>query len=224
MRWIIAIYLIFLGCADKMEPRIDFTPPEYVQELPSKEEDYNQPNPGSLFGRGKNPLFSDRKAMKVNDVLTVVIDETTNSSSTTQKSLTKANQVALGGGLFTGTGVSALNSATNITFQNQSDSSYSGSGSAVRQEKFTTTITARVVKILNNGNYFIDGTKELLVNGEKQILKVSGVISPYNITANNEINSKYISDAKIEYITEGELEQGTKRGWLARFFDTIWPF
>ena len=225
LRVVIFIYAILLiNCADKMEPQINFEPPAYVQELPSKEDDFFQPNQGSLFGRGKNPLFSDRKAMQVNDVLTVLIEETTSSSSTTQKSLTKANQLALGGGLLTGTGVSALNTGTNITLDSKTDSSYSGSGTAVRNEQFTTTVTARVIKILNNGNYFIDGSRELLINGEKQIIKVSGVISPYNITANNEIQSRYISDAKIQYITEGELEQGTKRGWLARFFDTIWPF
>jgi len=60
-----------------MEPRIDFKPPEYVQELPSREEDLSAANQGSLFGRGKNPFFSDRKAMQVNDILTVKIVEQT---------------------------------------------------------------------------------------------------------------------------------------------------
>jgi len=218
------IIVLFSNCSEKMEPRIDFKPPTYVQELPAREDEPISANQGSLFGRGKNPLFSDRKAMQVNDVLTVIINETTSASSTTQKNLAKNNAMTLGGGLFTGTGVSSLNTATNITLENQSDSTYKGAGTAVRDDSFKTTITARVIKILNNGNYFIDGSRELLINGEKQIIKVSGVISPYNITANNEIDSKYISDAKIQYITEGELEQGTQRGWLSRFFDAIWPF
>jgi flagellar L-ring protein precursor FlgH len=222
---IVSIFSIFsTGCTQKMEPHIDFKPPAYVEELPAREDDTSEPNQGSLFGRGKNPLFSDRKAMQENDVLTVIISEATSASSTTQKNLARVNQGTLGGGVFTGTGVSALNTATNISLENSSESSFTGSGSAVRDESFTTTITARVIKILNNGNYFIDGSRELLINGEKQIIKVSGVISPYNISANNEIESKYISDAKIQYLTQGELAQGTQRGWLSRFFDTIWPF
>jgi len=225
VRLSIFIYILFLSnCSQKMEPRIDFKPPEYVQELPSREEDLSEANQGSLFGRGKNPLFSDRKAMQVNDVLTVKIVETTTASSTTQKNLAKTNEATLGGGLFTGTGFQSLNTATDISMKSSSVSAYTGTGTASRDEKFETTITARVIKILNNGNYFIDGSRELLINGEKQIIKVSGVISPYNISATNEIDSKYISDAKIQYITQGELDQGTKRGWLSRFFDTIWPF
>lgn len=225
LRVILSIYIILLSnCTEKMQPQINFEPPTYVQELPAREDDFTEPNRGSLFGRGKNPLFSDRKAMQVNDVLTVVIEETTSASSTTQKNLAKANTGALGGGVFTGTAVESLNTATNITLENTSKTSYSGTGTAIRDESFQTTITARVIKILNNGNYFIDGSRELLINGEKQIIQVSGVISPYNITANNEIDSKYISDAKIQYITQGELDQGTKRGWLSRFFDAIWPF
>ncbi len=218
------ILFVFSNCSEKMQPEIDFTPPTYVQELPAREDDLSEPNQGSLFGRGKNPLFSDRKAMQVNDVLTVVISEATSASSTTQKNLAKVNEGALGGGLFTGSMVESLNDTTNVALETTSESSYSGSGTAIRDESFETTITARVIKILNNGNYFIDGSRELLINGEKQIIQVSGVISPYNISANNEIESKYISDAKVQYTTQGELDQGTKRGWLSRFLDTIWPF
>ncbi len=226
MRHISSIVAIFLisGCAEKMKPHIDFSPPAYVEELPAQEDDFGEPNAGSLFGRGKNPMFSDRKAMQVNDILTVKISEATSASSTTQKDLSKTNEGKLGGGLFTGTGLSALNTATNISLENTSENSFSGKGSAVRDENFETIVTARVIKILSNGNYFIDGSKELLINGEKQIIKVSGVISPYKISANNEIDSKFIADAKIQYITQGDLEQGVQRGWMSRFFDTIWPF
>jgi flagellar L-ring protein precursor FlgH len=218
-----ALPLLF-GCSEKMKPRIDFAPPKYVEELPAQEEDLGEPSQGSLYGRGKVPLFSDRKAMNVNDIITVRISETASASSTTQRNLAKVNEGKLGGGFFTGTAVESLNDYTNISLENTSESAYTGTGSAIRNEQFQTTITARVIKILNNGNYFINGSREILVNGEKQVVKISGVISPYNITAGNEIDSQYISDAKIEYITQGELDQGTKRGWLSRFFDAIWPF
>ncbi len=226
MRFVLlsSTFMLFFGCSEKMNPKIDFTPPTYVEELPSREEDVSEPNAGSLFGQGKTPLFSDRKAMDVNDIITIRITETASASSTTSKNLAKVNEGKLGGGVFTGTGVSSLNTATDIALESTSESTYTGTGSAVRDERFTTTITARVIKILNNGNYFINGSRELLINGEKQVIKISGVISPYNITASNEIDSIYMSDAKIEYITQGELNQGTKRGWMSRFFDSVWPF
>jgi flagellar L-ring protein precursor FlgH len=67
--------MFFIGCATHpMDPTINMKPPKYVEEMPSKEEVYPE-NPGSLFTNGDN-LFSDTKAMKVNDIVTVLITET----------------------------------------------------------------------------------------------------------------------------------------------------
>ena len=52
-------------------------PPVYVEQLPAKQVN-NQPNAGSLFGRGDNPLFADRKAMVV---IVAVIPVTTGSTA-----------------------------------------------------------------------------------------------------------------------------------------------
>jgi flagellar L-ring protein precursor FlgH len=61
-----------------------------------------------------------------------------------------------------------------------------------------------VVKVLNNGNYFISGRRELLINGEKQIMQISGVIRPIDIDPDNMILSTQIADAKILYKTEAK--------------------
>ena len=55
-------------------------------------------------------------------------------------------------------------------------------------------------------------------------MQVSGVIRPYDISQNNEIDSKYIADAKILYKTEGELDKSTKKPWGTRLMEAIWPF
>jgi flagellar L-ring protein precursor FlgH len=203
-----------------------------VEQLPSKEKGDSIQNEGSLFGRGDNPLFSDRKAMNVNDLVTVVINENIFQSSSAQKSLSKNTNDNLGGGLFTATGgngaVSSLankiNGLANIGFQTNSQNSFSSKGDNTRNEKFTTTISARVIKILNNGNYFIMGSREMLINGEKQIIQISGVIRPYDIDQTNTIDSKYIADAKILYKTEGEIDQNSKKGWGTRLVEAVWPF
>jgi len=225
--------LVFDGCSTRgLDPKIAMKPPAYVEQLPSKEKGDSIQNEGSLFGRGDNPLFSDRKAMNVNDLVTVVINENIFQSSSAQKSLSKNTNDNLGGGLFTATGgngaVSSLankiNGLANIGFQTNSQNSFSSKGDNTRNEKFTTTISARVIKILNNGNYFIMGSREMLINGEKQIIQISGVIRPYDIDQTNTIDSKYIADAKILYKTEGEIDQNSKKGWGTRLVEAVWPF
>lgn len=225
--------LVLAGCSvHPADPKISMKAPVYVDETPSKVNETMAPNPGSLFGQGDNPLFSDLKAMHLNDVVTVTITERTAQTSTGNKALTKQNSDALGAGITTvggGTGVlgtvsNNLNNLTNIGFNAGSNNSFTGTGSNTRNESFTTTISARIIKILNNGHYFIEGSRELLINGEKQIIQVSGVIRPYDIDKSNNIDSKFIADAKILYKTEGDIDQTTTKPWGAKFMETIWPF
>ena len=225
--------LAFSGCSQHVvDPQINFKPPEYVEQLPSRETHETMDSQGSLFGQGDNPLFSDHKAMHVNDIVTVVISETATSSSSNSKSLAETDAATLGGGTFTSGGgsgttddiVNKLNRATNVGFTGNSTSSFDGSGQASLNNTFTTTISARVIKILSNGNYFVSGRREILVDGEKQIIQLSGVIRPFDIDQNNRINSAQMADAKIMYKTEGDIKLSTQQGWGSKLVKAIWPF
>ncbi|TQR58142.1 flagellar basal body L-ring protein FlgH [Campylobacter troglodytis] len=231
MRFLLAslFLFVFLGCGATSEPQISMKPPAYVEELPPKQSDNVQVAPGSLFGKGDNPLFSDKKAMNVNDLVTVIIQESTTQTTQANKTTTKTNNTNLGGATLTAGGVlgsvaNIVNDYSNIGFQANSTSNYTGQGAQTRNENFNTTISARVIKILSNGNYFIEGSRELLINGEKQIIQLTGVIRPYDIGQDNTINSSFIADAKILYKTEGEVARTTKKPWGTRFFETIWPY
>lgn len=230
---IIATALFLSGCsAPYTKPTLDMKPPKYVQQMPSREVRSHNANAGSLFGRGENPLFADRKAMSEHDIVTVVINESANTSSSSDKSLSKNSNSALGGGVTGYNGesdtvsglVDKLNNVTDIGFEGGSDSSFQGSGSTSRSEEFTTTVSARIIKVMQNGNYFIAGSRELLIQGEKQTIKISGVIRPYDINQNNEVDSKHISDAKVEYDTRGDLAETTRQGWGSEIVESIWPF
>lgn len=221
-----------LGCSSHpADPKITMKPPAYVEELPSRVKENVGSSPGSLFGQGENPLFADLKAMHVNDVVTVTITEKTAQSSTAKKALDKESSSNLGAGITTaggggvaGTVAKNLNTVGNIGFEAGSTNSFAGSGTNSRNETFTTTISARIIKVMNNGNYFIEGSRELLLNGEKQIVQISGVIRPYDIDQHNNIDSKYIADAKILYKTEGDIDQTTTRPWGSKIMESIWPF
>jgi flagellar L-ring protein precursor FlgH len=232
--FIVLLSYFFSGCTAKLtEPEIDFKPPAYVEQMPQKEEKQDFTSTGSLFGQGDNPLFSDHKAMHVNDIVTVVISETAKSSNTGSKQLSESDSSNLGGGLFSSTGAtnglvkgtqSALNGFSNVGFSSKSDSSYKGQGSATKDASFTTTISARIVKVLQNGNYFISGRREILVDDQKQLIQISGVIRPYDIDQYNKINSTQVSDAKILYKTEGDMDRATQQGWGTKIIQAIWPF
>ena len=227
------LVLFFTGCASHpMDPTINMKPPKYVEQMPSKDNDYPQNNPGSLFTNGDN-LFSDTKAMKVNDIVTIVITEQVKQSSQASKKLNEANTDS--GGLFDATvsGGVSLNgrdhtfgkTGLSLNFPSMNSSrTFQGSGTQQRNETFQTTISARIVKILKNGNYFIMGTREIYVDGQKQVIEISGVIRPQDIASDNTIDSKYIADAKIAYKTEGDIKRYTEQNWFAKFWSAIAPW
>ena len=222
---IVVVGILFVGCSTHpVDPKMNMKPPVYVEQLPPSTKQQTVSNPGSLFGQGENPLFADLKAMNPNDIVTVVISETIAQSSTGQKTISENSKDSLGAGVFSGVSIPILDKAGKIGFEAGSTNTYTGSGKNTRNESFTTTISARIIKILKNGNYFIEGNRELLVNGEKQIVQISGVIRPYDIDQKNTIDSKYIADAKILYKTEGEIDRATKKPWGSKFVESVWPF
>ena len=230
----LSVAFMFAGCTSHpVDPVITMKAPVYVDEMPSRVNENIGSNPGSLFGQGDNPLFADIKAMRVNDIVTITITESAIQSSTGKKTLSKNSSDSLGagvsasvpfGGAVGNTIGRVADKAGQLGFTTSSNNAFTGSGTATRNESFSTTISARIIKVMNNGNYFIEGSRELLINGEKQIIQVSGVIRPYDIDRSNNIDSKYIADAKILYKTEGDIDQTTTRPWGSKFIESIWPF
>jgi flagellar L-ring protein precursor FlgH len=220
--------LLLAGCSThQTDAKIDFKPPKYVEQVPPREEIRSMYNPGSLFGRGDNPVFSDKKAMNVNDIVTVVIDENILSSSSGTKKLAKTTDDQLGGAVFAGgpgSLATQVNKVSDISVGINSKNSFAAQGTNERKEKFTTTISARIIKILENGNYFIDGRREMLIDGQKQVLHVNGVIRPEDISQTNMIDSKHIADAKILYETQGDIKEATEKGWGTKAIESVWPF
>ena len=221
------------GCSSKsINPTLSMTPPKYVEQMPSKEEDNINNNPGSLFKNSDN-LFSDTKAKKVNDIVTVVITENISQISQASKKLSESNQnngglfdASISGGVSIGGknyGLKKTGISLNLPSMN-SNRTFTGSGTQNTKQQFTTTISARIVKILKNGNYYIYGTKEMLLNGEKQIVQISGVIRPEDISADNSIDSKYIADEKISYKSQGDINEYTKPNWFIKFWNKIIPW
>jgi len=228
-----AAMLLLGGCTAKLtDPEISFKPPEYVEQIPSREEEQDFASTGSIFGQGDNPLFSDHKAMHVNDIVTVLITESASSSNSASRALAKSDALDLGGGVAVNNGgsgtvskiVDGINKVGNVGFSATSGSNFTGSGSTSKDASFSTTISARIIKVLQNGNYFIEGRREIMIDNEKQIIQLSGVIRPYDIDQNNRIESSQVADARIYYGSQGEIDRSTQRSWGSKIVESVWPF
>jgi flagellar L-ring protein precursor FlgH len=102
--------------------------------------------------------------------------------------------------------------------------SFTGEGSNNRDGELDAYITARVIQVLSSGNMRIRGRQEIKVNSETQHITISGIIRPEDIDTNNEVQSTYVADARIEYSGQGAIADKQRPGWLMRALDHIWPF
>ena len=162
-------------------------------------------------------LFSDHRAMRVDDILTILIDESAKAGSASGTKTSKENSLGLEGG----GGSGALRMIPGFGVSGGSKVGYDGKGGTTREGSLVATISARVIKVLDNGNLVIEGSKVVEINDEKEIIKLTGVVRPQDVRKNNVITSSNIADAQITYAGKGVSNTGRRPGILARFLNFI---
>ncbi|MDD2895658.1 MAG: flagellar basal body L-ring protein FlgH [Aliarcobacter sp.] len=228
---IILISIFFSACVESKQ-ELAFEKPEI--QIPKKLPEARK-NKGSLYSMQGTSLFADKKDLQVGDIIQIVISEDLASKSNNKRELSSTRDNSLGGGLFAGTGTNALgntaqkyanklNGNLGVDFGTNSSSSDKGSVKTQLSETFSTTISAIIEETYQNGNYYIKGKKEVLIEGQKQEIIVSGVIRPYDITSDNSINSSQIADLKLLYSKDGVESDILDTPWGLRFVRAIWPF
>ena len=225
---LILVPFVFLGCTAISEPELNFDKPEV--QIPKKPPEAIK-NKGSLYSQRGTSLFADKKDLQVGDIIQIVISEDLTSKSTNKRELSSTRDNSLGGGLLASTGTNGLSSVSNkinstlgVGFSTNSDSSDKGSVKTSLDETFDTTVSAIIEETYENGNYYIKGRKEMLVEGQKQLIIVSGVIRPYDITSDNSINSSQVADLKLLYDKDGTEAEILETPWGLKLIRKIWPF
>lgn len=189
-------------------------------------EEVREPAPlseGSLWR--DRTLVGDLRASRLNDLVTVKISEATTAISkadvnTARDGANKLNSPTLFGLLNSvGVGTGGSDDRTTAT-----TSKYKGSGTTGRSATFSTTVTARVVKVLGNGNLIFEGYREIQLNNETQRLYVAGMIDPARLDKDNTISSDRVGELRIGYGGKGVVDETLKPGFISRLLSYVWPF
>ena len=228
--YILPISFIFIGCSSSNQT-IDIKERPRLQ-VPKKAEPTVRKK-GSLYTRKGPSLFSDKKDLQVGDIIQVIVQEGLNNSSEDTMESSKKTSTGIGGGLISNltpgsTKVDRLTGKANhllgLGLNANSSNLLSGSVKAKSVEVFTTTISAVITQTYQNGNYFIEGSKQMLINGQKQIIKISGLIRPYDIAPDNTINSSQLANLKILYNKAGKEMQSVDKPWGSELIENVSPF
>ena len=172
-------------------------------------------------GYANRPLFEDRRARAVGDILTININETTAASKKSGSTAARSgsNDMSVSG-LFGLPGKSLLGS--NLTAN--SASSFEGKGDSASNNAFTGIITVTVIEVLPNGNLLVSGEKQIGINQGSEFVRFSGVVNPSTVASGNTVSSTQVADARIEYRGNGYIDEAQTMGWLARFFLSFLAF
>lgn len=166
------------------------------------------------------PLFEDRRARHVGDVLTIVINEKTQAGKQASSNASKTSEVdssisAVAGlplKMFQGLGVNA-----------EASNTYDDKSALNSSNTFSGSVTVTVIEVLPNGNLIVAGEKQIALDKGIEYIRLSGVVQPDTIQAGNTVSSTKVADARLEYRTSAKFDTAEVMGWLGRFFLSFIP-
>lgn len=185
---------------------------QYIQEaVQSGSRVSTTATPGSLFQSSARlaDLGRDFRAQNVDDLVTIVVIDRASAvargvTNTNRKSSVKQGVTAALGPLPI-TGPLANLAGTNGATQLQ------GQGETSRTTVLNTALTTRVIAVLPNGNLVVHGVKEVVVNSERQIVEVRGVVRPEDLTGANSIVSDRVGMLEVRVNGKGVVGDAVRR-------------
>jgi flagellar L-ring protein precursor FlgH len=173
-------------------------------------------------------LFMDNKGRYVNDIITIIISETSGGTNDASTNTSRATSTGVNVSALFGIDTSIIdknpNMGAKISAGGGSDNSLKGKGDTSRSSKLEAKVAGRVIKVYENGNMLIEGRRQVTINAEDQFIVISGIVRPEDVTAENTVQSRHISDARIVYTGMSVINDKSRPVWGTRVFDWAWPF
>jgi flagellar L-ring protein precursor FlgH len=224
MSRILLALLLAAGCATHIAPY----KPKTRKYVPGEYASSSHATGASLYVEGQRGLFEDDRASRVGDIIVVrIVESETGTHSATAKLARKSESdygVPSSGGILNEVTKKAANFDPSSILSTSSNSSHDGSGTVERRGTLTATLPVRIRQVMPNGDFFIEGSKVVMVNNEEHHLYVSGVVRAADVRADNSVLSSQIADAEIELTGRGDVSDQQRQGWLSRIVGALWPF
>ncbi|MBN9552836.1 MAG: flagellar basal body L-ring protein FlgH [Alphaproteobacteria bacterium] len=182
----------------------------------------SRPKKFSLWDDRQSRLFTDPRALRAGDILTVNIklNDRANFKNQNDRSRTAARKLGYDINLgweaasTSGKGDAGLSSSTETN----------ADGEIKRSEDIALNVAAVVTEVLPNGNLMIRGSQEVRVNYELRVLTIAGMVRPSDIGAENTIPYERIAEARISYGGRGRVSEVQQPAYGQQVLDQVLPF
>ena len=208
---LLSLALVLTGCQSFSE----MLPDEDSSAFEPLPLDYSVPptTSGGLYRQGYGgSLYQDKRAVRVGDILTIVLDESTQSSKSAGTSFGKKSGVGIDAPTILGKAVPQLETKIGA------GRDFSGSANSSQQNTLRGSIAVTVHKVLPNGTLFVKGEKALRLNQGDEFIRLAGLVRIDDINRYNQVSSQSVANARISYAGRGVLNDSNSAGWLTRFF------
>lgn len=190
----------------------------------------------SRINVSKRPLYGRRRASRVNDSITIVVQESTSSTLESSNDLKRdsSNNMVLSSWLVPSTNggltlkqkgtASGEAGAKTPTIDYSTSRAHKSDSTIDRAQSLNSTLTGIVLDVRPNGHLVVEARKTVGVNGEVQTVTVTGTVNPAHLDANNAVKAELIMDMKVQYFGSGPMTRMDQRGWGAKIIDFVNPF
>lgn len=187
-------------------------------------------NNGSIYQAGfEQNLYSDRKAFRVGDIITITLNEKTQASKGANSQIGKTSKTSIGltslfgGGLTTNNPVGSGDLSLNAGYSG--DRATNGASKSGQSNSLTGSITVTVADVLPNGIIAVRGEKWMTLNSGDELVRIAGLVRADDIATDNTVSSTRVADARITYSGTGAFADASQPGWFDRFFlSPLFPF
>jgi flagellar L-ring protein precursor FlgH len=168
-------------------------------------------------------LIADRRAAGVGDILTVAVSEVSSANKNNETKTEKNSSWTAAVTSFLYPGFLQYKGTTPAVAYN-SDLKHDGSGAINNSEQIVAQLTVKIVDVLPNNNFVIEGKRDTSFAGEHQTMFLHGIVRPEDISPTNTISSCDVADATIRIEGKGTVSDSQNKGWFTRVLDKVIPF
>lgn len=167
-------------------------------------------------------LALDLRARRVNDLVTIRVIESIAATGAADSNLDKSSSGAASVTEFFGLEGRLPSSLDPTSLAAASaNTKFKGGGATSRSGDLSAIVTARVVEVLPNGDLVLESAREIDINGDRQIVVLTGVLRTADIEANNVALSTSVGQLRIRYFGKGLIKDNLTPGWLIRVLNKI---
>jgi len=183
-----------------------------------------QQNAGAAADNGAwmTSLMGDQRARHVNDLVTVQVLETMSASGTADSSLSKKSNATAGVNSVFGLEKKVPGFVTPADLVSMgADTGFQGGGTTTRAGQLSAVIAARVAEVLPNGDLVLEGVREVEINGDRQVVVLTGIARVADVGPGNVLPSPAIGQLRIRYFGKGLIKDNLSPGWLVKLINKI---